>query len=92
MYERVLGPDHDWTVMARADMGALRILQGREEEGRALLGGFEERIREWSNFGVPGQVELGAIQSIESMIRLLEEVGLSQEAAVFQAFLLDDSG
>lgn len=84
MYERTLGEDHIWTRIQAARVGALRLLQGREEEGRAALDALYDQLVVWSEEG--GGVRVPATRRlVEPLIFTLEGSGLAEEAARYEA-------
>jgi serine/threonine-protein kinase len=90
MYRRILGREHDWTVLAEADLGVHQLLTGQGDSGRTALDAAHRRIREWSAAGESGRIEYGGVQSIQRLAMLLDEAGLSNEAQEFWDYLPED--
>ncbi|MDT8342562.1 MAG: serine/threonine-protein kinase, partial [Longimicrobiales bacterium] len=88
IYTRELGREHEWTRITEAELGVQRILAGRPEEGRRALERCLALMVDWAR-SENGISQAGLLR-VSSMIYLLEEVRLEDDAARFRALLPED--
>lgn len=91
IFRSTLGEDHNWTIFTEAGLeAARRVSSGTAEADDGALQRALDLARTWHTSG-NGRILPSGRNLIEPLVMTLEALGMSEQAAPFQALLSDDA-